>query len=53
MEITTPEELLEFTDAILDYLTEREDVFYLALDVAHQLRDELMQATSEELDIDN
>lgn len=50
MELTTTDDLIECVDDIIDFLTEHEDVYYLALDVAHQLRDETLRATADEQD---
>jgi len=44
----TSDDLLERVDTIIDFLTEREDVYYVALEIAHQLRDEIMQAAEEQ-----
>ena len=49
MEILTHDDLVEHVNELIDYLSEHEDTFYVALDVAHQLRDEIVQITSEEL----
>lgn len=48
MEILSRDALVEHVNELIDYLSEHEDVFYVALDVAHQLRDEIVQITSEE-----
>lgn len=43
MEIFSHEELLEAVDAIVDYLSNNEDMFYISLEVSRQLRDEIKQ----------
>jgi predicted DNA-binding protein len=48
MEILSRDDLIEHVNELIDYLSEHEDAFYVALDVAHQLRDEIIQVTSEE-----
>lgn len=48
MDITTHDELLETINATIDYLAENESEFYVALEVAYQLRDEIIQACPEE-----
>ena len=49
-EILSTEELLETVNNIIDFLTEREDSFYVALEVAHQLHDEIIQGTPDDGD---
>lgn len=49
MEITSHDDLVEHVNELIDFLSEHEDVFYVALEVAHQLRDEIVQITSEDL----
>jgi hypothetical protein len=49
MEILSRDDLVEHVNELIDYLSEHEDTFYVALDVAHQLRDEIVQITSEDL----
>ena len=44
MDITNTKDLLEGITDIIDYLSTRDDEFYVALELVHQLRDELLQA---------
>ena len=44
MDITNTEELVEGISSIISYLSDRDEEFYVALEVAHQLRDEINQA---------
>lgn len=44
MDITTPEDLLECIESIVNYLSHHDDTFYVALELAHQLQDEIIQA---------
>lgn len=44
MDITTPEDLLECIESIVNYLSPRDDTFYVALELAQQLQDEIIQA---------
>lgn len=41
MVIESHEELKETIDMVIEYLSELEHIFYVALDVAQQLRDEV------------
>ena len=50
MDITNLDDLLEIMDSIVDYLVAKEDTFYVALDMAHQLRDEIIQAAPDDTD---
>jgi hypothetical protein len=47
MNITSIEELSEHINDIIEYLSDRDDMFYVALEIAHQLRDELDQTLSD------
>lgn len=44
MDITNTEDLLDGITNIIDYLSDRDEEYYVALEVAHQLRDEIIQA---------
>lgn len=48
MEIHSYDDLVEHANELIDYLSEHENVFYVALDVAHQLRDEIIQITTDD-----
>jgi predicted DNA-binding protein len=52
MELYSSDDLLENVNSIIEYLVEHEDDFYVALEVAHQLRDEIIQALPDEEDLD-
>ncbi len=43
MDITNTEDLMEGITSIIDFLSSRDDDFYVALELTHQLRDELLQ----------
>jgi len=47
MDILTTTDLLETINEVIRTLEADESVFYIALDVAHQLRDEVQQALAE------
>lgn len=47
MDVLTPVELLDYLDQIIRSLERNEDIFFVALEVAYQLRDELAQALSD------
>jgi hypothetical protein len=48
MDINSNEDLLEHVNTLIDFLSEHEDVFYVPLEVAHQLRDEIVQVISKD-----
>lgn len=43
MDIYSLEDLIERVDVIISFLTEREETYYVALELAHQLKEELAQ----------
>lgn len=45
MDITTPDDLMEGLESIIEYLSSRDDAYYIALELAHQLKDEIIQAS--------
>lgn len=52
MDIDSNEDLTDHINAIIEFLTEHGDVFYVALDVAYQLQDEILHTISEDPDGD-
>lgn len=48
MDITTPDDLIEGLESIIEYLSSRDDTYYVALELAHQLKDEIIQASPED-----
>lgn len=44
MDIIKPSDLLDEVTCMIDYLSTRDEDFYVALELAHQLRDELLEA---------
>ena len=46
-EITTHDELAAAVDAVIDYMSEHEDIFYVSFDAAYQLRDEIARILSD------
>lgn len=47
MEYLTPSELVDKLEDIIRTMEQSEDVFYIAIDIAHQLKDEIQQALPE------
>lgn len=43
MDVLTPVEILDYLDQLIRSLERDENLFFVALDVAYQLRDELTQ----------
>lgn len=48
MDILNLDDLLEGVTTMIDYLSTRSEEFYVALELMHQLRDELVQAIDNE-----
>lgn len=48
MDIRTHTELQKSIADIVDYMVDHEDDFYVALDIAYQLQDELKQCINDE-----
>jgi hypothetical protein len=48
MDIRSNQDLIEHINDIIEFLSERETTFYVPLELAHQLRDELSQIITED-----
>lgn len=48
MDIRTHSELLASVASVIDYMVEHEDDFYVTLDIAYQLQDELKQSINDD-----
>lgn len=48
MDITNTDDLIEGVISIIDYLSAKGDDFYVSLELAHQLHDELIETIPED-----